>query len=402
MEVVRRGWILYVLSLLALLLVSCNCCCPCDKYGCCYQCDGRRPQVFQDMCDRNFFIDYNFDCAEEEYPCDDDDPDEDATRDLTEADYLPAPIQVNDYKLQKGDILKISIYNEPDTTVEKSVVAPDGNLYYLILKGFKAEGLTLPELKKALEERLSTFYIAPQVSVTPTYLAGLNYKILGRVNKPGLFPLGMPVTIRGAIAQAGGLMVETISYEDTDEKTRASSDLHRSFIVRDGKKLNIDFHELIYSANSRQDIFLRPNDYIFIHEAVTQEVFLLGNVRAPKSVPFYDGMTLLNLLSQGQGWNSVSWFSPNMSAVVVLRGKICDPTYMIVDVPEILRGCALDVVLCPGDIVYVPNKPFRFVRELLRLAIESYVYGFMANAGTFYSEERWFPIKVGSSDDTGQ
>ncbi len=393
----KPRWSIVFLSLFALILVSCNCCCPKDKYGCCYQCDGRRPQVFQEMCDRNYFIDYNFECAEEEYPCDDDDDND--TRDLTEADFLPAPIQANSYKLQRGDILKISIYGEADTTVEKSVIAPDGNLYYLVLKGFRAEGLTLPELKKALEERLSTFYIAPQVAIAPVFLAGLNYKVLGRVNKPGLFPLMMPVTLRGAIAQAGGLLVETLSYEDSDEKTRAASDLTRSFIVRDGKKLNIDFHELVYSATSRQDIYLRPNDYIFIHEAVTQEVFLLGNVKAPKSVPYYEGMTLLNLLSQGQGWDSCHWFSPNMNAVVVLRGKICDPTYMIVNVPEILRGCAIDVVLCPGDIVYVPNKPFRFVRELLRLAIESYVYGFAANAGTFYSEERWFPINVGTDTD---
>ncbi|MFN4173854.1 MAG: hypothetical protein ACK4HV_01955, partial [Parachlamydiaceae bacterium] len=63
----------------------------------------------------------------------------------------------------------------------------------------------------------------------------------------------MPITLRGAIAQAGGLLVESISYEDTDEKTRASSDLTRSFIVRDGKKLNIDFQELVYSGVSKQD-----------------------------------------------------------------------------------------------------------------------------------------------------
>ncbi|MFN4173855.1 MAG: polysaccharide biosynthesis/export family protein [Parachlamydiaceae bacterium] len=172
----------FLLALLALFLVSCNCCCPTDKYGCCYQCDGRRPQVFQNMCDRNYFIDYNFECAEEEYPCDDDE--ESDRRDLTEEDFIPSPIHADTYKLQKGDILKISIYGEPDTLAEKSVIAPDGNLYYLVLKGFKAEGLTLPELKTALEERLSTFYIAPQVTIAPVFLAGLNYKVLGRVNKP--------------------------------------------------------------------------------------------------------------------------------------------------------------------------------------------------------------------------
>lgn len=379
-----------ILFLLLLILSACSCCCPQDKYGCCYQCDGRRPQVFEDKCLRNFYIDYNFDCAEEEYPCEDD-PDSDS-RDLTEEDFLPPPIQATTYKLQRGDVLKISVFEETDTTIEKCVIAPDGNLYYLVLKGFRAEGLTLPELKKELEERLSTFYLAPQVNIMPTFLAGLNYKVLGRVNKPGLYPLTMPTTLVGAIAQAGGLLVETISYEDSDEKTRASADLHRSFIIRDGKKLNIDLHELVYSAESKQNIFLRPNDYIFIHETVTQEVFLLGNVRAPKAVPYYEGITLLNLLSQGQGWETMArWDSPNMHAVVVLRGKLCDPCYMIVDVPEILKGCALDVVLCPGDIVYIPNKPFRLVRELVRLAAESFIYGFAANAGSFYSEQRWFP-----------
>lgn len=381
-----------VVQLLTLLVFLSGCGCA----NSCYNCDGRRPQVMRVPCKYSYLIDYNPECQEDYNPCEE--VYKRGSRNLEPSDFDSTPIQINNYKLQVGDALKISISEENETLVEKVVIAPDGKIYYLILEGVQAEGLTLSELQKSLEEKLSKYYLAPQVSLTPQFISSLSYKILGRVNKPGLFPLTLPVTLRGAIAQAGGLITETISYEDVDERTRNSADLTKSFIVRDGKRLNIDFEQLIYTATSNQNIYLKPNDYIYIHPNDEREVFLLGNVRQPDAVPYYRGMTLMGLLSSGSGWNIGFWYSPNIHRVLIMRGKITDPCCMLVDVQDILDGCALDPLLKAGDIIYVPNKPFRFVRELALLATNAYVYGFMANAGTFYAEERWFPVPAGDTD----
>lgn len=358
----------------------------------------RRPQVIDCVCKKDYIIDYNFDCVLE-YEDDAENKPEIETRDLEPDDFVPAPINPGTYKLEVGDVFQISVYGEQDTTVEKVAVANDGNLYYLILKPIPAEGHTIKEVSEELESRLKDLYVAPRVSITPVFVSGLNWKILGRVNRPGMYPLTIPTTLRGAIAKAGGLVIETLTYESEDERTRLSADLSRSFIIRDGKKLNIDFEKVLFTPTSDQNVYLRPNDYIYIHPLDRQEVYVLGNVRRNQAVPFYKNMTLMAALSAANGWDYGNPYGANMHKVLILRGKLCDPTYMLVDVTEILNGCAMDVLLCPGDIVFVPNKPFRFVRELIRLAAESYVFGYASNAGIFYSEVRWFPIN-NSSDST--
>ncbi len=359
----------------------------------------RRPQVIDCPCKKDYILDYNFPCVEEiDDECSEIPRIE--TRDLTEEDFHPAPINVDTYKLEIGDVLQISVYGEQETTVEKNVVAGDGNLYYLILKPIRVQGLTIRETAALLEDKLKELYIAPRVSITPVFLAGLNWKILGRVNKPGMYPLTIPTTLRGAIAKAGGPIIETLTYENSDERTRSSTDLSKSFIIRDGKKLNIDFESLITNPTSKQNIYLRPNDYIYIHPLDRQEVYVLGNVRRNQALPYYKNMTLMSALAMAQGWDYGNPQGANLHRVLILRGKLCDPMYMMLDVKEILNGCAKDPLLCAGDIVFVPNKPFRFVRELIRLALESYVFGYASNAGLFYSEVRWFPVKGESTDDS--
>ena len=46
--------------------------------------------------------------------------------------------------------------------------------------------------------------------------------------------------------------------------------------------------------------------------------------------------------------------------------------------------------LQPGDILYIPEKPYKLIREMAKLALRAFVQSFASDAGLFYVEERIF------------
>ena len=46
-----------------------------------------------------------------------------------------------------------------------------------------------------------------------------------------------------------------------------------------------------------------------------------------------------------------------LSHVAVVRGSLSQPQLTVVDYGAIIKGRAQDVLLEPGDIIYVPNAP---------------------------------------------
>lgn len=309
---------------------------------------------------------------------------------------------MEEYIIAEGDILEISVFGDEDTLADNVLVAPDGKIYYLFFDGIQAAGLTIDKLKEDLEKKLANLYVEPSVSIIPQAMSSSNFTILGRVRAPGLYPMNTQVSIRQAIGMAGGVVVDpevlnglsaTVGgryvVQSVNSRRGQGEDfsLRDSFIVRHGKRLPIDFEKLLTTASNTQDIPLKPGDYIYISTNTTREVFVLGNVRSPIAVPYKDGMRLMGALASAGGWSIGDPYSADQRNVIVIRGALECPCFVRVDLTKIVSGEARDLVLCPGDIVYVHNKQFRFARELVRLAIYSFLISFFNEAGSYYAEE---------------
>ena len=80
---------------------------------------------------------------------------------------------------------------------------------------------------------------------------------------------------------------------------------------------------------------------------------MLGEVRAPRALPYTRGLTLIGALTQGGG------FSPDarQGQVRVIRGSLTQPRVYLLDVADMLAAQRSDVALRPGDIVYVSATP---------------------------------------------
>jgi len=300
---------------------------------------------------------------------------------------------LEDYVISKGDILEVSVFGNSDTAVNEVIVAPDGMLYYMFLEGIEAEGKTIADIKQILTTALADYFVNPEVSVIPKRVANQHYLVLGKVRRPGVYPIVTSMTLQQAIGDAGGISLG--GYAGT---TINIANLRNSFIVRNGKKLDIDFERLIYTDGTDQNIFVNPGDYIFVASSLVEEIFLIGEVRTQKPIQYKDGLTLTQVLAgtagTTEGWTTRAW----ISNVLVVRGSLDCPQYYNINVLKILDGTARDVYLLPGDIIYVQKKPFRFGRQLVRIAIETFVRSFAAEAGSYYMD-KWLGTDFPDDDD---
>jgi protein involved in polysaccharide export with SLBB domain len=106
------------------------------------------------------------------------------------------------YTLGPSDLIRVKVYNEPDLTGEYQV---DGAGFISIpLAGrIKAAGLTTAQLEQSLTKRLNEG-ILHDARVNIEVSSYAPYYIQGEVKRGGEFPYRPGLTIRDAIASAGG------------------------------------------------------------------------------------------------------------------------------------------------------------------------------------------------------
>jgi len=113
-------------------------------------------------------------------------------------------IQDAGYGLQPGDVIRISVWREPELD-QVVLVKPDGGISFPLVGELHAAGRTTQEVTDDIAERLSVFIPTPEVTVSLQQSEGNRIYVTGRVNSPGMFLVNSPVTIMQALSLAGGL-----------------------------------------------------------------------------------------------------------------------------------------------------------------------------------------------------
>jgi len=264
------------------------------------------------------------------------------------------------YILGPGDILEIEIAEVPGT-LSSTFVMPDGMVYYNLAGGVRAEGLTQADFAKELTKALKRDYSNPLVNVSLVEVRSRRYWILGQLLHPGIFPLRQPTTLLEAIAQAGGLAMTGLSGTSVE-----IADLGSSVIIRDGDILPVNFEKLIKEGDTSQNIYLRHNDFIYLPSSNSSTVLLLGAVTIPQAIRYKETLTLVDCIAQGRGPTKNAY----LDQVVVVRGSLKKPSAAIVNLKAILTGKETDVLLQPGDIVWIPQRPLGLLESTVQLVFK--------------------------------
>ena len=176
---------------------------------------------------------------------------------------LPAPDQLEsealeasrEYRIGATDVLQISVWRNPELSLQEVVVRPDGKISFPLLDDVQAAGLTPRELKEILTTRLAEYITAPNVTVVIRQINSKVVYIIGEVNRQGTFPLNVDMRVIDALAIAGGF--------------GPFADRSRVTIIRNrnGKgpiEFRFNYDQFVDGRNLDQNLLLLPGDRIVV------------------------------------------------------------------------------------------------------------------------------------------
>lgn len=160
----------------------------------------------------------------------------------------------SDYALQPGDLLTVTVYEEPELSREV-LVRPDGGISFPLIGDLTAAGMSPAAVKSALETRLAEFIPGASVTVAVVQITGNRVFVVGKVNAPGAYPIYRPLDVMQALALAGG----TAQFAELDDIRILRRDV-------DGEQNVIEFKysEVIRGRNLEQNLLLKSGDTIVV------------------------------------------------------------------------------------------------------------------------------------------
>jgi polysaccharide biosynthesis/export protein VpsN len=123
--------------------------------------------------------------------------------DVSNADGGARPASPSEYRIDTGDRLSVTVYQEPDLSITGVRVKANGTIAYPLLGELEVAGLTSQELHDLVKARLLDGYLKkPNITVS---IDGYRlYYIKGEVNRPGGYSFVDGLTVAKAVALAGG------------------------------------------------------------------------------------------------------------------------------------------------------------------------------------------------------
>lgn len=159
----------------------------------------------------------------------------------------------DEYRMAPADSVEVSIFGEPDLFREL-VVRPDGRVSFPLVGDLQVAGKTTTEVKQDLEQQIREYIPDASATVIVTKLGSLQFYVIGKVAKPGMFNVSKQMSALEALAMAGG----TTPFADESKI---------SIMRRVGDKTvryPFDLKHLKQGENLDQNILLERGDVILV------------------------------------------------------------------------------------------------------------------------------------------
>ena len=219
------------------------------------------------------------------------------------------------YLLGPGDMLKITVYNNPDLTLETRITET-GTISFPLLGEIALGGMTASAAEKKLSNQLETggFVKQAQINILVMQFQSKMVSILGSVYKPGRYPLDRTMNLTEVLALAGGVPAD-------------GSDMIT--VIDKSGKIEYDLRNILKNADGSKNINLVGGEIIYVPRAPM--FYIYGEAQRPGSYRIERDMTVMQALAIGGGptprgtQRGVQLHRRNASGVVeVLRPELTD------------------------------------------------------------------------------
>jgi len=240
-----------------------------------------------------------------------------------------------DYRLGAGDVVRITVYQNPDLTLETRITE-SGVVSYPLLGAVRLGGRTVTAAEQLLADglRAGNFVKQPQVTLTVMQVRAHQASVLGQVNRPGRFALEQTdMRLTDLLALAGGT-------------NAVGAELAVVTGTRQGQawRQEVDLPGLFAPGGRGQDIVIQNGDVVWVDRQPV--IYIYGEVQRPGTLRLERGMTLMQGLAAGGGLTL-----RGTDKGIRVHRKAADGKVQVLQ-PQ------MDDRLLDGDVIYVRESLF--------------------------------------------
>lgn len=195
-----------------------------------------------------------------------------------------------EHVLGPGDVVSITVYQNPDLSLETRISAR-GTITFPLIGSVTIGGGTATAAQETIARRLRDggFVLRPEVNVQIVQVRSAQVSVLGQIGTPGRYPIESPNTkVSEMIAAAGGIV------EDGGEVVTLVG-------TRNGKpvRMDIDLPAIFQAGRLDLDVPVAGGDILYVGRAPVYYIY--GEVQSPGAFRLERGMTLMQALAKGGG-----------------------------------------------------------------------------------------------------
>lgn len=257
--------------------------------------------------------------------------------------------------LHPGDVISLVLQSAEREEQPNLVIDERGVVHVPLAGDVEVGGLPLVDAERRLETALRQYDRTVRVSILLTAPSGHVATVIGAVQTPGRYTISPGQRLADLLAEAGGP-----ARNEESAVGFSGADLGAARLVRGGSSLPISVN-LALSGDPRHNVRIRPGDVLYVPADLQRLVSVIGQVRESQVMQHRPGMRITQALALAGGVTR----DGNWGDIRVLRGDSERPRVYQASVADIVDGRAPDVVLAPGDIVYVASAGHADLRDVM-------------------------------------
>jgi polysaccharide export outer membrane protein len=263
--------------------------------------------------------------------------------------------------LQPGDVLSIDLVSEQPKTISGLVVDATGRVHLPMAGDVIVGGHGLTDAEVTVQTALRKFDRFVQVTINLTDAKGQRATVLGALVTQGSIQLIPGARVADVIASAGGPLMSG-AVAGATEPPVSLADLSGATVTRSGKVLPISVAKAL-QGDPLHNVYIHPGDHVYVPPTLGTNISVLGQVGAPRVFAHRAGLRLTQALAMSGGVT----VGADKGDIRVIRGTLEAPKVYTASLADVVDGSSHDVLLQPGDIIFVTDHPIEDVGEVIAL-----------------------------------
>jgi len=278
-----------------------------------------------------------------------------------------------DYVVGPGDELSITVWAHDDLSRDVTV-SRKGDITIAPLAVVHVAGMTIGQVESNIKKVFSKYVLHPIVTVSIKEYKSQKIIVLGEIagtpTKAGISGPGVH-TLKGKTEFLEFFMSVGGPTKNADIK-------HIKLIRQNGEITTINLNNYVLKPKLEQSIYVENGDRLFIPPIIIDKVFVMGEVKSPRVVPYHAEMRLIEAITEAGSFTE----SATIRSTKVVRGSFEKPEVISVATRKIFRKGSIknNILLEPGDIIYVPRSTIGSINYFIKQILPSLQLAAFTNA----------------------